>query len=152
MHQPRLLHQTSLQGLPAPQASSAAGWQAKGRKRQRSSSQERGRSGQGSGRLKVEVIRLDVYRLKDDNDDILTKLLEQLCHFSSPKIQSYHCLLSVCSYKSTLTQTLFGPGCSGAPLGYTTTSLFCLLSYGETPSYPNKRVVRSFNLPYVALL
>ena len=31
-------------------------------------------------------------------------------------------------------------------------SYHILLSYGETPSYPNKRVVRSFNLPYVALL
>ena len=29
---------------------------------------------------------------------------------------------------------------------------FFLLSYGETPSYLNKRVVRSFNLPYIALL
>ena len=70
----------------------------------------------------------------------------------SPKFQSYHCLLNVCSYKSTPTQTLFGLGHSGAPLGGTTTSLFCLLSYGEIPSYPIKRGVRSFNFPYVALL
>ena len=27
------------------------------------------------------MIRPDTYRLKDDNDDILTKRLEQLCHF-----------------------------------------------------------------------
>ena len=46
----------------------------------------------------------------------------------------------------------FGPGRSGAPLGYTTMSLFCLLSYGEIPSYPTKRIVCSFHLPYVALL
>jgi hypothetical protein len=46
----------------------------------------------------------------------------------------------------------FGPGRSGAPLGCTTTSLFCLLSYGEIPSYPTKRIACSFNLPYVALL
>ena len=79
-------------------------------------------------------------------------MLGTVMSFSSPKIQSYHCLLSVCSYKSTPTQTLFGLGRSGAQRGYTTTSLFCLLSYGETPSYLNKRVVHSFSLPYVALL
>ena len=72
--------------------------------------------------------------------------------FSSPKFQSYHYLLSVRSCRSTPTRTLFGSGRSGAPLGGTTTSLFCLLSYGEIPSYPTKRVVCSFNLPYVALL
>ena len=48
------------------------------------SDQERGRSGQGSGRLKIEAIRPDVYRLKNDNDDILTKRLEQLCHSFFP--------------------------------------------------------------------
>ena len=136
----------------APQAPSTIGRRSKGIKRRRSSGQERGHSGQGSERLKVEMIQPDAYRLKDDNDDILSECLEQLCRFSSPKIQSYHCLLSVCSYKSTLTQTLFGPGHSGAPRGCTTTSLFRLLSHGEAPSYPNKRVVHSFNLPYVALL
>ena len=128
------------------------GWQTKGRKRRRSSDRERGRNRQGSGRLKVEVIRPNAYRLKDNNDNILSERLEQLCCFSSPKFQSYHCLLSVCSYKSTPTRTLFGLGRLGDPRGCTTTSLCHLLSYGETPSYPNKRVVRSFNLPYVALL
>ena len=152
MHQPQLSRQTPLHGLRAPQATSAAGRRAKGRKRQINSNQERGRSGQRSGRLKVEVIQPDAYRLKDDNDDTLTEHLEQLCHFSSHNFQSYHCLLSVCSYKSTPTRTLFGPGHSGAPRGCTTTSLFLLLSHGEAPSYLNKRVVRSFNLPYVALL
>ena len=49
----------------------------------------------------------------------------------SLKFQSYHYLLSVRSYKSTLTQTLFGSGRSGAPLGGTTTSLFCLPLYGK---------------------
>ena len=77
--------------------------------------------------------------------------LEQLHRFF-PKIQSYHCLLNVCSYKIAPTRTLFGPGRLGAPRGCTATSHFHLLSYGETPSYLNKRVVRSFNLPYIALL
>ena len=72
--------------------------------------------------------------------------------FFSPKFQSYHYLLNVRSYKSTLTRTFLGSGRSGAPLGGTTTSLFCLLLYGEIPSYPNEGVVHSFNLPYVALL
>ena len=58
--------------------------------------------------------------------------------FSSPKFRSYHYLLSVRSYKSTPTQTLFGSGRSGAPLGGTTTSLFCLLSY-EEDSFPPKQ-------------
>ena len=97
MHQPRLPRQTPLQGLRAPQAPSMTGRRAKGKKMRRSSGQERGRSGQGSGRLMVEVIQPGIYRLEDDNDNMLTKRLEQLCHFPSPKIQSYHYLLSVCS-------------------------------------------------------
>ena len=72
MHQPRLPRQTPLQGLRAPQAPSAIGQRAKGRKRRRSSDQERGSSRQGSGQLNVEVIRPDAYRLKDNSDNILS--------------------------------------------------------------------------------
>ena len=64
----------------------------------------------------TEVIRPGAYRLKDDNGNVLTNTwnIEQLRRFS-PKIQSYHCLLNICSYKSALTQNTFGPGRSGAP-------------------------------------
>ena len=74
-----------------------------------------------------------------------------------PKLQSYHCLLSICSYKSTPTQTLFGPGRSGAPLGYTTIIMLndylpVLFTYGGIPSYPTNVIVCSFVLLYVSLL
>ena len=53
----------------------------------------------------TEVIRLDAYLLKDDNDNVLTSAWNSYVIFS-PKIQSYHCLLNVCSYKSAPTRTL----------------------------------------------
>ena len=52
VHQPQLSRQPSLQGLPAPQAPTEVGWQAKGGRRWGSSNRRRGRSGQGSRRLK----------------------------------------------------------------------------------------------------
>ena len=60
--------------------------------------------------------------------------------------------LAYAPIKAPRPEHFFGLGRSGAPLGYTTASLFCLLSYGEIPSNPTKRIVCSFNLPYVALL
>ena len=126
MHQPRLSHQSSLQGLLAPQAPVEVDWWAKERKRRRGSNRRRGRSGQGSRRLKDEVIRLDTYQLKDDNDDALSEHLGTAMSFLSfPQFQSYLCLLSERSYKSTPTRTLFGLGHLGAPLGGSTTPLFC---------------------------
>ena len=88
--------------------------------------------------------------MKDDNDNVLTGAWNSYV-VSSPKIQSYHCLLNVCSYKSAPTQH-FRPGSLGGSTGVHYYLSFRLLSYGKTPSYPNKRVVHSFKLPYVALL
>jgi len=79
MHQPQLSRQPSLQGLPAPQAPVEVVWQAKERERRRSSNRRRGHSGRGSRRLKAEVIRPDAHRLKDNDNDVLSKCLEQLC-------------------------------------------------------------------------
>ena len=123
MHQPQLSCQPSLQGLPAPQVPAKVVWQAKERKRRRSSNRRRGHSGRGSRRLKAEVIRPNAHRLKD-NDDVLSKRLEQLCR-SFLSLSFSFCLLSKRSCKSTPTQTLFGSGRSGAPLGGSTTPLFC---------------------------
>ena len=60
--------------------------------------------------------------------------------------------LAYAPIKAPRPEHFFGPGRSGAPLGGTTSPLFCLLLYGEFPSYPIKRVVCSFILPYIALL
>ena len=73
------------------------------------------------------------------------------------KLQSYHYLLSICSCKSTPTRTLFGPGCSGAPLEYTAIIMLkdylpVLFTYGGIPSYPTNGIVCSLVLLYVALL
>ena len=74
-----------------------------------------------------------------------------------PKLQSYHYLLSICSYKSAPTLTLFGPRRSGASLGYTTIIMLndylpVLFTYGVFPSYPTNGIVCSLVLLYVALL
>ena len=75
-----------------------------GRRKKKAKKQRprKGRSGQGSRRLKVEVLRSNAYRLKGDNDDILTNAWTS-CVVSSLKIQSHHCLLNVCSHKSAPT-------------------------------------------------
>ena len=69
-----------------------------------------------------------------------------------PKLQSYHCLLSICSYKSTPTRTLFGPRRSGASLGYTTIIMLndylpVLFTYDGIPSYPTNGIVHSLVFP-----
>ena len=151
MHQPRLPRQTPLQGLRAHQAPSAIGRRAEGRKMQRSSGQERGRSGQGSGRLKVEVIRPDAYRLKDDDDDILTNAWNSYVIFSL-KFSLTIVYLTFAPIKAPRPETLLARVARGLHEGALLPLFFRLLLYGETPSYANKRIVRSFNLPYVALL
>ena len=81
MHQPCLPRHAPLQGLRTPQALSAIGRRAEGRKGQGDSGQERGHGGQGFGRLKNKVTRPDAYRPKDNNDTLLSERLEQLCRF-----------------------------------------------------------------------
>ena len=94
----------------------------------RGGKRRKGRSGQGSRRLKDEVIRPDAYRLKDNDDDVLSKRSEQLCR-SFLSLSFSFCLLSKRSYKSTPTRTLFGPVRSGAPIGGTITPLFSSFTF-----------------------
>ena len=92
----------------------------------------------------IEVIRPGTYRLKDDNGNVLTNTwnIEQLCCFPL-KIRSYHFLsFNICSHKHPSPNT-FGPGCSEAPWGCDTTSLFYY--HMVNTFHPNERVVCSFN-------
>ena len=50
-------------------------------KKAKKQQQKKGHTVRGSRRLKPELIRPDAYRLKDNNDDVLSEHLEQLCHF-----------------------------------------------------------------------
>ena len=74
----------------------------------------------------TKVIRPEAHRLKDDDDDALSMDLRTAMYFTLFLSFSLT-LLSERSYKSTPTQTLFGLGRSGAPLGGSTTPLLLFL-------------------------
>jgi len=155
MHQPQLSRQSSLQGLLAPQAPAEVGWHAKERKRRRGSNRRRGRSGQGSRRLKDEVIRLDAYQLKDNNDDALSEHLgTAMSFFLFLSFSLTFVYLANAPIKAPQPEHFSARGARGLYYPYVLffTLSTLLLSYGETPSYPNKRAIHSFDLPYIALL
>ena len=147
MHPPQLSCQPSLQGLPAPQAPAEVVWQAKERKRQRSSSRRRGHSGRGSRQLKTEVIRPDAHRLKHNDNDVLSKRLEQLCLFFLSLSFSFTIVyLANAPIRAPRPEHFLARGARGAPLPlcfvFTLNTLFHM---EKTPSYPNRRAVHSFD-------
>ena len=74
----------------------------------------------------AKVIRSGAYRLKDDNGDVLTNTwnIEQLHRFFAKKfglIAFFHSMFAITKHPGPNT---FGLGCSRAPWGCNTTSLF----------------------------
>ena len=101
----------------------------------------------------TEVIRPGTYRLKDDNGNVLTNTWnsEHLRRFFPLKFSLTIVYLTFAPIKAPRPE-YFRPGSLRGSTRVHYHLSFRLLSYGNTPSYLNKRVVRSFNLPYVALL
>ena len=104
------------------------------------------------------MIRPDAYRLKDNNDDALSEHLGTAMLFFHPL--SFSLTITYLVYapaKAPRPETLFDPGCLGAPLEYTTIIMLndylpVLFTYDGIPSYPTNGIVHSLVLPYVALL